>query len=82
MAQKLSIRGPQAGLLGLGGGELQVILAQTLEERPHCLDVIRRVGVEHDRIVEVGRQLFQALFDLVDNLDEPPGRSTAALGHD
>ena len=41
----------------------------------------RRVGVEDDHIVEVGRHLFQALDNLVDNLDEPPGRSAAALGH-
>ena len=40
-----------------------------------------RVGVEDDHIVEVGRHLFQALDNVVDNLDDPPGRSAAALGH-
>ena len=49
------------------------MLAQTLEERTHGLDVSRRVGVEDDHIVEVGRHLFQALYDLLQNLDEPPG---------
>ena len=33
------------------------MLAQTLEERTHGLDVSRRVGVEDDHIVEVGRHL-------------------------
>ena len=78
VAQKISIRATEAGLRG---GELEVMLAQPLEERPHCLGVIRRVGVEDDDIVEVSRHLFQALYSLVDYLDEPPGRSAAALGH-
>ena len=69
VAQKTSIRGPRAGLRG---GELEGALAQALEERPHCLDVSRRVGVEDEHIVEVGRHLFRALYNLVDNLDEPP----------
>ena len=46
---------------------------QALEERSHGLDVSRRVGAEDDHIVEVGHHLFQALYDLVGNLDEPPG---------
>ena len=58
------------------------MLSQALEERTYGLDVSRRVGFEDDHIVEIGRHLFQALYDLVDNLDEPPGLSTAALGHD
>ena len=48
------------------------MLAQALEERPHGLNLSRRVGVEDDHIVEVRRLLFQALDNLVDNLDEPP----------
>ena len=40
-----------------------------------------RVGLDDDNI-KVGRYLFQTFDYLVDNLDEPPGRSTAALGHD
>ena len=78
MAQKISIRGPQEGLRGV---ELEVMLSQALEERPRCLDVSRRVGVEDDHIVEVGRHLFQALNNLVRHLDEPPGPSVAAVGH-
>ena len=70
VAQKNSTRGHEAGLRGR---ELEVVLAQALEERTHGLDVSRRVGVEDDHIVEVSLHLFQALYDLVDNLDEPPG---------
>ena len=68
LAQKISIRGPEAGLRGR---EL-VMLALALEERTHGLDVSRRVGAEDDFIAEVGRHPFQALSDLVDNLDESP----------
>ena len=46
------------------------------------LDVSLGVGVEYDHIVEVGCHLLQALDNLVDNLDAPPGRSTAALWYD
>ena len=70
MTQKISIRGPEAGLRAR---ELEVMFAQALEEHSHGLDVSRRVGVGDDHIVEVGRHLFQALYDLVDNLDQPPG---------
>ena len=69
MAQNIGIRGAEAGLRGR---ELEVMLAQALEERTHGLDVGRRVGVEDDHIVEVGGHLFQAFYNLVDNLDEPP----------
>ena len=57
------------------------MLVQTTKESTHCLDVSRRVGIEDNHIVEVGRHLFQALHNLVYNL-EPPGRSAAALGRD
>ena len=67
MAQKISICDSQASLRG---GELEALLAQALEERSHSLDVSRRVGVEDDHIVEVGYHQFQALDNLVDNLDE------------
>ena len=67
---------------GLRGGELEVMLAQALEEHPHCLDVNRRVGVADDHIVEVGCHLFQALYNLVQNPDDTPARSAAALWHD
>ena len=61
MAQKIIIRGPHASLRG---GELEVMLAQALEERPHGLGVGRRVAFEDDHIVEVGRHLLQALKKL------------------
>ena len=48
--------------------------ADPLEQvSPHGLDVSRWVGVEENHIVEVGRHLFQAIDNLVDILDEPPG---------
>ena len=49
------------------------MLAQALEERTRGLDVGRLVGVKDDHIVKVSGLLFQALYNLVDNLDEPPG---------
>ena len=41
-----------------------------------------RVGVEHDDVVKVGGDAFEVFDDLVDDLDEPPGRGIAALRHD
>ena len=41
-----------------------------------------RVGVEHDDVVKVGGDAFKIFDDLVDDLDELPGRGTAALKHD
>ena len=79
VAQKISIRGPQPGLRA---GELEVMLAQAFEERPHCLDVSCWVGPEDYHIVEVGCHLFQALYNLVQNPDDTPARSAAALWHD
>ena len=70
MAQKISIRGAEADFRGKN---VEAMLAQALEERTHGLDVGRRVGVEDYHIVEVGGHLFQALYYLVDNLDESPG---------
>lgn len=37
---------------------------------------------EHDDVVEVGGNAFKVLNYLVYHVDEPPGRGTAALGHD
>ena len=70
MAQKLSIRGLEAGLRGR---ELEVVLAQELVERVRGLDVSRRIGVEDDHIVEMGCHLFQARYGRVDNFDKPRG---------
>ena len=69
-SSKISIRGAQSGFRG---GELEGMHAQALEERTYRLDVSRRVRVEDDQVVEAGHHLFQALHNLVDNLDEPPG---------
>ena len=41
-----------------------------------------RVGVENDDVVKVGADASEVFDDLVDNLDEPPWRGTAALRHD
>ena len=79
MTQKIIIRGPQAGLRRR---ELEGMRAQALKERSHCLDVSVRVGVEDHHTAEVGHHLFQALCNVVDYLDEPPGRGAAALRHD
>ena len=40
------------------------------------------VCVENDDVVEVGGDASKVFEDLVDDLDEPPGRGTAALRHD
>ena len=58
------------------------MLAQALEYRTYRLDASRRVGVEDGHIVEAGRHLFRAPDNFVNNFDEQPGRSIAALGHD
>ena len=42
----------------------------------------RRIRIENDHIVEVGRHLRQLFNDFVNHLNEPAARSTAALGHD
>ena len=41
-----------------------------------------RVGVENDDVVKVGADASEVFDDLVDSLDEPPWRGTAALRHD
>ena len=75
--------GPEIDICGtqasLRRGELEVMLAQAHETRTHCLDVSRRVEVQDDHIVEVGRHMFHTFDSLVDHLDGPPGRSVAAM---
>ena len=39
-------------------------------------------GVEDDDVVEVGGDAIEVFGDLVDDLDEPPGRDVATLMHD
>lgn len=34
------------------------MLVQTLEKRPYRLDVGRRIGIEHDHVVEIRLHLF------------------------
>ena len=77
MAQKISIRGAEADFRGKN---VEAMLAQALEERTHGLDVGRRVGVENDPMVMVGHHLFQALYDLVDNLTNHPGEALLPWG--
>ena len=45
------------------------------------MDVKRGVGIEDDDVVEVGSAV-ESFDNLADDLDEPHGRNTAALGHD
>ena len=42
----------------------------------------RGVGIEDDDVVEEGGDAFEVFDDLVDDLDQPPGRGVAALRHD
>ena len=74
---EISIRNPQAGLRG---GELKVMLAQALEERPHCLDVSRRVGVEDDHIVEVGATCSKPFTTSFITLTNHPGEALLPWG--
>eukprot|EP00904_Undaria_pinnatifida_P010008 jgi/Undpi1/6137/HiC_scaffold_20.g08622.m1 len=68
--------------LGLGGGKIEVLLPKAFEEGADVSDVSRGVGVEDDDVVEVGGDAFEVFDDLVDYLDEPPGRGVATLRHD
>ena len=79
VASKIIVRGAGESLRG---GELEVVLASAFEEGSCRLDVGRRMRVENDHIIEVGRHLCQTFDDFVNHFDEPAGRSTAALGHD
>ena len=65
MAQKNSVRGAEASLRG---GELDVVLAQAFEEGSYRLDAGRRMRVEDDHILEVGRHLCQTFDDFVDRV--------------
>lgn len=58
----------------------EAMLAPTLEECPHCMDVSHRVGVEENHIVELGRHLLQVRHNLIDSLDEAPGGALLPLG--
>ena len=68
--------------LGLDGGKIEVLLPKAFEEGAGVSDVSRGVGVEDDDVVEVGGDAFEVFDDLVDYLDEPPGRGVATLRHD
>ena len=45
------------------------MLSQAQEELLHVSDVKGEVGVEDDDVIEVGRDVVEALDDLVDDLD-------------
>ena len=55
------------------------MFSQAFEEGANRLNMRYRIGIEHNDIVEVSRQLLKSL--LIDHLDEPPRRSAAALRH-
>lgn len=63
------------------GGKVEIALSEALEEGRDVVYMGSEVGVEHDDVVEVGCNTFKAFDDLIDDLDEPPGLGTAALGH-
>ena len=58
------------------------MLSKAFEEGANRVDMCYRIGIEHNDIVDVGRHLLKILKHLIDHLDEPPRRSTAALSHD
>ena len=56
------------------------MLSQALQERTCCRNVSRRVGIQDDHIVEIGRHLFQALDKFVDTLTNHPGEALLPWG--
>ena len=79
MSQEVGVGG---ATLGLGRGKFEVVLPEAFEEGADVIDMNRRVGVEDDDVVEVGGDAIEVCEDLVDDLDKPPRRGVAALGHD
>ena len=79
VSQEVGVGGAKGSL---GGGKFEVVFSVALEEGSDVVDVGSRIGGEHDDVVEVGGDAFKVCDDLVDDLDEPPGRGTAALRHD
>ena len=79
VSRKSCARGFEASLLT---GELEVVFAQVFDLGWNRLDVGRWIRVKKHHVVEVGRRLCQTFNDFGNQLDEPDGRSTAALGHD
>ena len=51
-----------------------------LGESSYRLDVGRRIRVENDHIVEVGRHLYQTFNEFVYHLDEPAGEALPPWG--
>ena len=71
VAQKIYVRCAEPSLQGV---ELEVVFAQAFEEGSYRLDVGRRIRVENDHIIEVGRHLCQTCYNFVNHIDEPAGR--------
>ena len=57
------------------------MLSKAFEEGANRLDMCYRIGIELSDIVEVCRNLFQALDHFVDHFYKLPRRSAAALRH-
>ena len=54
------------------------MFSEALEEGSDVVDVGSMVRVEHDDVAGVGGDVCKVFDDLVDDLDEPPGRGTVA----
>ena len=67
--------------LGLGGGKLEVVLAEAFEEGSDVVYMGSGVGVDHADDFEIGGSVFKVFDNFVRDLNKPPGRGTAALGH-
>ena len=85
VASTIDVRGAEASNQG---GEHEIVFAQAFEEGSDRLDVVRRIKVEEDHIIEVGLHLCQTFndsvtfSDVVNHFAELARRSTVALGHD
>ena len=75
MSHEISVGGAN---FGLGRGKFEVASSKAFEESPV---VDAGDGVEHGDIVEVDGNAFEVFDEFVYDLDEPTGRSSAALGH-
>ena len=78
VSQKIGVGGAK---LGLGGNKFEVVLPKAFEDGADVGDMGRGVGVEGDDVVEVCGDPIEVYDDLVDDLDEPPGRGLATLRH-
>ena len=79
MSKEIGVGGAK---LNLGGGKFEVLFPKAFEKETDVGDVSRGVGVEDGDAIEVGGNAIKVFDDLVDDLDEPPGRGVATLKHD